>query len=83
MTQKTNDNSSSKLAYLLIFLLSAGVLLFLFWLIYYKGSSESVYLQDTIGSLPLVNAILNFTTSLFLISGFKWGRVVNFGDSFF
>ena len=62
------------LAFILVF--SAGVLAFLFWLIYFKPSSG--YSSRFIGALPAVNASLNGLSAALLTAGFVAIRRRNF-----
>lgn len=53
----------------IILLISAGVFLFLTWLIYLKGGSS--YSSDLISSLPALNALLNGTSAVLLLFGYR------------
>src|SRR5690606_35604531 len=60
---------NDRIAYGVIASVSVVILLFLFWLIYFKppvASSELAY----ISSLPTLNALLNSLTTFLLILGF-------------
>ncbi len=52
-----------------ILLISAGIFLFLTWLIYFKGGSN--YSSQLISSLPALNATLNATSAVLLIFGYR------------
>ena len=52
----------------LIVALSVAVVAFLFWLIYFKGSTG--HTSRAIAALPAVNATLNALATLFLITGY-------------
>jgi len=52
-----------------ILLLSGGAFGFLIWLIYYKGGSD--YSSSLITSLPALNAVLNGTSTLLLLLGYR------------
>ncbi|MEO1022436.1 MAG: DUF420 domain-containing protein [Bacteroidota bacterium] len=56
--------------------ISAGALIFLFWLIYFKGGSEQTY--PWVGNLPIVNASFNTLSTIFLIMGIIQIRKKNF-----
>lgn len=64
MSPRSTDNR----AYVFIALLSAIVLVFLFWLIYFNPGRETDL--TWVAHLPAVNAFLNSLTTLFLMSGF-------------
>lgn len=59
-----------------IFLISAAALTFLIWLIYYKGGSD--YSSSLITSLPALNALLNSTSAILLLLGYRAIRNRNF-----
>ena len=59
---------SDKKALQVITLLSVAVLIFLFWLIYFKEGAEVT--SAWVSELPKVNALLNSITTAFLIAGF-------------
>jgi len=66
--QGTVDRGSERRAFAVISVLSVAVLAYLFWLLYARaGSSEA---PPWTASLPAVNAALNGTSALFLVSGF-------------
>ncbi len=52
-----------------ILLISAGAFGFLIWLIYFKGGSD--YSSELITSLPALNALLNSTSAVLLLFGYK------------
>src|SRR5699024_2429331 len=52
-----------------ILLISAGVFLFLFWLIYFKGGSD--HTSALILSLPALNSLLNATSAVLLLFGYR------------
>lgn len=52
-----------------ILLISGAALGFLVWLIYYKGGSD--YSSNLITSLPALNALLNGTSAVLLLFGYK------------
>ena len=61
--------NSEKTVFSIIGLLSAAVIGFLFWLIYFKTGAE----VDSLGwvsNLPALNAFLNALTATFLVTGF-------------
>lgn len=60
-----------------ILLISFTALAFLFWLIYYKGGSD--YSSNLIMSLPALNALLNTTSTVLLLFGYKAIRNRKFG----
>lgn len=60
-----------------VILLISGVALgFLVWLIYFKGGSD--YSSNLITSLPALNALLNSTSAVLLLFGYKAIRNRNF-----
>lgn len=61
--------SNNKKAYLAIASASVAVLVFLFWLIYFKEAADSSSLS-WVGYLPTVNASFNSLTTLLLIMGY-------------
>lgn len=61
--------SGHKKAYLAIAVVSIAVLIFLFWLIYFKEAADSSSLS-WVGFLPTVNASLNSLTTFLLIAGY-------------
>lgn len=69
---------SEKNILILIGLISAMVITFLFWLIYFKPAASSEGLV-WVSYLPLVNALLNTITSAFLIVGYYWVKNGNLG----
>lgn len=69
---------SDKNILIIIGLLSATVIGFLFWLIYFKPAASSEGLV-WVNYLPLTNAILNTITSAFLITGYYWVKRGNLG----
>ncbi|AUN96733.1 DUF420 domain-containing protein [Bacteriovorax stolpii] len=60
---------SDKTVFAIIGLLSAAVIGFLFWLIYFK-TGASVGDNGWVSSLPAVNAFLNALTAIFLVTGY-------------
>lgn len=52
-----------------ILLISTLAFLFLIWLIYYKGGSD--YSSTLIDSLPALNALLNSSSALLLLLGYR------------
>ncbi len=52
-----------------ILLISGLACMFLLWLIYYKGGSD--YSSNLISSLPALNALLNATSTVLLLFGYK------------
>ncbi len=60
---------SIKKALGVIILISAAALTFLIWLIYYKGGSD--YSSNLITSLPALNALLNTTSTILLLLGYR------------
>lgn len=57
-------------------MVSAGILGFLFWLLYFR--SQEAGAPAWTGSLPTLNAALNFTSAVILVTGFvaiRSGRV--------
>jgi putative membrane protein len=69
--------NSEKRVFSIIGLLSAAVIGFLVWLIYFKTGAE-VNSQGWVSYLPAVNAFFNALTAIFLISGYvsiKWNDV--------
>jgi putative membrane protein len=68
LTEETIDRGSSRRAFAGIGVLSAAVLSYLFWLLYWRaGSGEA---PSWTSSLPALNAALNGTSALLLVSGF-------------
>jgi putative membrane protein len=62
------DRGTERRAFAVIAVLSAAVLAYLFWLLYGReGSSEA---PSWTSSLPALNAALNGTSALLLVSGF-------------
>lgn len=62
-----------------VILLISGVALgFLIWLIYYKGGSD--YSSDLIANLPALNALLNSTSTVLLLFGYRAIRHRNFSQ---
>ena len=61
--------NSEKTAYGIIGFLSAAVIGFLFWLIYFKTGAE-VNAQGWVSYLPATNAVFNTLTSIFLVTGY-------------
>lgn len=59
-----------------ILLISTAALGFLVWLIYYKGGSD--YSSNLITSLPALNALLNSTSTVLLLFGYRAIRRRNF-----
>lgn len=69
--------NSEKKVFSIIGLLSAAVIGFLVWLIYFKTGAE-VNSQGWVSNLPALNAFFNALTAIFLISGYvaiKWNDV--------
>lgn len=62
------DRAAERRAFTLIGFLSVAVLAFLFWLLYFREGSAGA--PSWVGSLPAVNALLNFTSAVFLVLGF-------------
>jgi putative membrane protein len=60
---------SEKKIYTVIGILSAAIIAFLFWLIYFKEGSGTEG-QAWVNYLPAVNAFLNTLTSIFLVTGY-------------
>jgi putative membrane protein len=58
---------SEKRAFAVIGVLSAGALAFLFWLLYLRSAAAEA--PAWTASLPALNAMLNFTSGLFLVAG--------------
>lgn len=56
-------------AFGVILLISGLALIFLIWLIYYKGGSN--YSSNLITSLPVLNALLNSTSTVLLLFGYR------------
>lgn len=52
-----------------ILLISGAALGFLIWIIYFKGGSD--YSSNLISSLPALNALLNSTSTVLLLFGYK------------
>ncbi|MDR8393220.1 DUF420 domain-containing protein [Aliifodinibius sp. S!AR15-10] len=52
-----------------IVLISGAAFAFLIWLIYYKGGSD--YSSTLITSLPALNALLNATSAVLIVLGYK------------
>lgn len=63
-----NKDKSDKCAYVVIGIVSALVLAFLFWLIYFKDTVPIAY--GFARNLPTLNAFLNLVTSVLLVLGF-------------
>lgn len=59
-----------------ILLISSAAFGFLIWLIYYKGGSD--YSSNLIGNLPALNALLNSTSTVLLLFGYREIRRRNF-----
>ena len=68
MEYQTSDHSETKV-FTIIGILSAVVLAFLVWLIYFKTGATTPVEMNWISSLPALNALLNSLTTIFLISG--------------
>lgn len=62
------NQNDDKNAYVIIFILSFVVLIFLFWLIYFNPGQESK--AGWVSFLPTLNASLNSLTTLLLVSGY-------------
>ena len=56
-------------AFGVIVLISSLAIAFLIWLIYYKGGSD--YSSSLISGLPVLNALLNSTSAILLLFGYK------------
>lgn len=52
-----------------ILAVSGGAVAFLIWLIYYKGGSD--YRSALLGSLPALNALLNFCSTVLLLLAYR------------
>ena len=73
-------------AFSIIGILSAVVLAFLVWLIYFKTGADLTGEIGWVNSLPALNALLNSLTSIFLITGFvfikknkiQWHKILMF-----
>ena len=66
--EETIDRGTERRAFTVIGILSAAVLAYLFWLLYGRsGSSEP---PSWTSSLPALNAALNGTSAVLLVSGF-------------
>lgn len=68
---------SEKAAFGIIGLLSAAVLGFLFWLIYFKTGAD-IDSSGWVSNLPILNAFLNALTATLLVSGYvavKWNDI--------
>jgi putative membrane protein len=61
--------TNEKKIFTIIGLISAAVIGFLFWLIYFKTKATG-YTDTWVTSLPAVNAILNTLTAMFLVNGY-------------
>ena len=61
-----------------ILLISSVAFFFLIWLIYYKGGSD--YSSNLITSLPALNALLNSTSAVLLIFGYRAIRQRDFSQ---
>ncbi|MFH5885113.1 DUF420 domain-containing protein [Halalkalibaculum sp. DA3122] len=59
-----------------ILLISGAAFIFLIWLIYFKGGSD--YSSALITSLPALNALLNTTSAVLIVLGYKAIRVRKF-----
>lgn len=59
-----------------ILLISGGAFGFLVWLIYFKGGSD--YTSNIITNLPALNALLNTTSAVLLLFGYRAIRRRNF-----
>lgn len=59
-----------------ILLISSAAFGFLIWLIYFKGGSD--YTSNLITSLPALNALLNSTSAVLLLFGYRAIRRRNF-----
>lgn len=64
----TTSKSEQRYFWPLVLGLSAFVLGFLFWLIYFKPSPDS---SISVSLLPILNAFFNATSAVFAISGFR------------
>lgn len=67
---------SEKNILITIGLLSAAIIVFLFWLIYFKPAASSEGLV-WVSYLPLCNAIFNTITAAFLVVGYYWVKKGN------
>lgn len=66
---KVLEQVSAKKAMIFIVVLSVVAVLFLFWLIYFKGGAETNL--PWVKNLPAVNASLNFLSTVLLLFGFR------------
>jgi putative membrane protein len=64
-----SDHKNEKNVFIIIGILSALVLAFLVWLIYFKPGEDLDSNIGWVGYLPILNAFLNTLTSVFLITG--------------
>ncbi len=62
---------SDKNVFMIIGALSAAVIGFLFWLIYFK-TNAGVEAESWVSYLPALNALLNSITAAFLVTGFVY-----------
>lgn len=69
---------SNRIAILSILGASAGILGFLFWLIYFQEPGESAVGRDWAASLPAFNAFCNLLSSSFIVMGVFFIRRRNF-----
>lgn len=67
---------NNKLAYTAITAVSALVLIFLFWLIYFKPAAQSDHLA-WVSFLPTLNAIFNSVTTILLVLGYRLIKAQN------
>lgn len=68
MNEETFDRGNDRRAFAVIGVLSAAVLAYLFWLLYGRAGSSEPPPWTT--SLPALNAALNGTSAVLLVSGF-------------
>ena len=64
-----NSNTSDTTVFSIIGLLSAGILSFLVWLIYFKQGADVEGVITWVSHLPALNALLNSITSILLVVG--------------
>ena len=68
LSQETIDGGTERRAFAVIGVLSVAVLAYLFWLLYGRAGSSDP--PRWTSSLPALNAVLNGTSALLLVSGF-------------
>jgi putative membrane protein len=75
---------STTRALLLTFGLSAAIVGFLFWLLYFRGEGAAAPPSELVAKLPAVNATLNSLSAVFLVAGYvavrrgQWRRHMRF-----